>query len=222
MPSVAGCGRAGAADMVLSNGVVYTPDRRRLARAVAVRGARIAEVGAVAEVAALIGPTTSVIDLRGAMVLPGFIDAHAHVSAAASLFCEAQLFGEPREAYPGIVREFAAAHPHAAAVRGAGWNAVLFDNAGPRKEDLDAVDDSRPVVLVDQDGHALWVNSQGLALAGIGRDTPDPRGGVIERDPTTGEPSGRSARRPPTSSPTGCPTTRSPSTSGASRPFRTT
>jgi hypothetical protein len=190
LASVADCGRAAAADTVLSNGVVYTPDRRRLARAVALRDSRIAQVGAVAEVAALVGPRTSVIDLRGATVLPGFIDAHAHVSAAASVFCGARLFGAPRAAYTAILRKFAAAQPHAAAVRGGGWNALLFDDGGPRKEDLDAVDDSRPVALVDQDGHALWVNSQALALAGIGRDTPDPRGGVIERDPTTGEPSG--------------------------------
>jgi predicted amidohydrolase YtcJ len=67
---------------------------------------------------------------------------------------------------------------------------VLCDAAGPRKEDLDAIEATRPVALVDQDGHALWVNSRGLALAGIGPDTPDPRGGVIERDPRTGEPSG--------------------------------
>ncbi len=191
MADVAGAARTGPADTILTNGVVYTPGRRRRpARAVAVRDGRIVAIGANAELAALAGPATSVVDVRGAMVLPGFIDAHAHVSAAVSLLYEAQLFGERREAYAGIVGRFAAAHPRAAAVRGAGWNPVLFDRTGPRKEELDAVEASRPVALVDQDGHALWVNSRGLSLAGIGRETPDPRGGVIERDPATGEPSG--------------------------------
>ncbi len=191
MPGAAGAGRARAADTVLTNGVIFTPDRqRRPAQALAVRDGRIAMVGADAEVGGLVGSGTSVIDVGGAMVLPGFIDAHAHVSAAVSLFSEARLSGEPRAAYCGIVADFAAAHPQAAAVRGTGWSAVLFDALGPRKEELDAIDDSRPVALVDQDGHALWVNSRALALAGIGRDTPDPRGGVIERDPLTGEPSG--------------------------------
>ena len=100
MPGAAGAGRARAADTVLTNGVVFTPDRqRRPAQALAVRDGRIALVGADAEVGGLVGSGTSVIDVGGAMVLPGFIDAHAHVSAAVSLFSEARLSGEPRAAY---------------------------------------------------------------------------------------------------------------------------
>ena len=170
-----GVGGVSAADTVLTNGVVYTPDRRRRpAQALAVRGGRIVAVGAGAEIAALVGPATRVIDAGGGAVLPGFIDAHAHACDAVSLLYEAQLFGAPRREYAGIIAEFAAAHPEAAAVRGAGWSAVAFEAAGPRKEELDAVCDSRPLAMVDQDGHALWVNSRALALAGIGPDTPTP------------------------------------------------
>ena len=93
----------------------HRPDqRRRLPAAPAVatrwsgRGARRLRraVGARAEVAELVGPTTRTIDLRGATVLPGFIDAHAHVSAGVTLLCEAQLSGEPREAFPASSPSF--------------------------------------------------------------------------------------------------------------------
>jgi predicted amidohydrolase YtcJ len=95
-----------------------------------------------------------------------------------------------REEYLDAVRRFAEAHPEKEAIRGSGWSNALFPVTGPKKEDLDAIVSDRPVQLTSGDAHSSWVNSKALEMAGITRDTPDPVGGIIERDPSSGEPSG--------------------------------
>ena len=180
------------ADLVLKNGAVYTvDDARSRAEAVAVRDGVFLYVGTNKGAARFIGKGTRVTDLGGKLVLPGFIDAHCHPSGAVEQFGAVALFGLGSVAeYQKAVREFRAAHPRLEVVRGSGWSNTLFDGNGPRKEALDAVVADIPAALSSEDGHSTWVNTKTLELAGVTKDTRDPPGGVIERDPKTGEPSG--------------------------------
>jgi hypothetical protein len=180
------------ADWVLRNGAVYTVDANRSwAQSLAIGGGAILYVGDDSGVEPFVGPESEVIELGGKMVLPGFIDSHSHpsgalISAVAVDLSEARTL----EDYLEGVRSFAEAHPEKKAIRGAGWSNALFPVTGPKKEDLDAVVSDRPVALTSGDWHSSWVNSNALELAGISMDTEAPEGGVIERDPKTGEPTG--------------------------------
>ena len=93
------------------------------------------------------------------------------------------------DAYERIIAEYAAANPDAPWILGGGWYMDVFPGGTPTKEALDAIVPDRPAFLTNRDGHGAWVNSRALELAGITRDTPDPRDGRIERNPD-GEPSG--------------------------------
>jgi hypothetical protein len=180
------------ADLVLKNGDIYTVDAARSrAEAVAVKDGLFLFIGTNKGVARFVGKNTQVMDLGGKLVLPGFIDAHCHPSAAVEQFGAVALFGLRSIAdYQKAVREFIAAHPGLSVVRGGGWSNTVFDGNGPLKEALDAVVANLPAALSSEDGHSTWVNTKTLGLAGVTKDTRDPPGGVIERDPKTGEPSG--------------------------------
>jgi hypothetical protein len=180
------------ADWVLKNGAIYTVDASRTwTQALAVSGRRIAYVGADGGVEPFVGAKTRVIDLQGRMVLPGFFDSHAHPPAALDMVLSVNLYPlASLEAYRERVVEFAAKNPTRPVVRGAGWTNALFPLTGPGKRLLDELVSDRPVCLCSEDGHSYWVNSKALEMAGITRDMPNPEGGVIERDPATGEPHG--------------------------------
>ncbi len=179
------------ADLILTNGVVYTVDPARSRHAaVAVRGGRIVCVGSAADVAALAGRRTTVVDVAGHFVLPGFIDAHMHPKYATGELFEVYLGGCRSVAEClGAVGHLAAAHPEYPAVRGWGWTPTGVREGEMTAAALDAVVPDRPVVLADDSVHTHWVNSVMLNMAGITRDTPDPEGGAIERLPD-GSPSG--------------------------------
>ncbi len=181
-----------AADLVLTNAAVYTADAQETrATAVAVRGGTIVYVGSAAGAAVQVGPVTRILDMGGRLVLPGFIDSHAHpVSAAGALFGVNLQGAGSIEAYQKAVAAFAGTHPGAPAIRGAGWSNTLFPKTGPDRALLDAMVGDIPVVLSSEDGHSVWVNSIALERAGITEKTPAPPGGVIERDPRTGRPLG--------------------------------
>jgi hypothetical protein len=179
------------ADLILTNGVVYTVDAvRSRHEAVAVRGGRITHVGSAADVAALAGRRTTVVDLGGRLVLPGFIDAHMHPKCSTCELFEVDLGGcRSLAECLAAVERLAAAHPEYPAVRGWGWTPTAVREGEMTAAALDAVVPDRPVVLADDSVHTHWVNSVMLDMAGIARDTPDPDGGAIERLPD-GSPSG--------------------------------
>ena len=181
------------AQRVFKNGFIYTVDSTSsAASAVAIRGGKFVYVGTNAGVRRFIGPKTRVVDLKGKMALPGFIDSHMHFTngGIADLY-ELQIpQGMPTADYAGFIKTFADAHPDLAAIRGWGWDIAAYVLHGPLKETLDAVVSDRPVAIQDSSLHLLWCNSKALELAGITKDTPDPPYGHIERDPVTGEPSG--------------------------------
>src|SRR3990172_7336392 len=186
------CSTGPKADWVLRNGAIFTVDSTgSRALSLAVGGGKILYVGDDAGAEAFVGPESQVIELEGKMVLPGFIDSHSHPSGALIQVVAVSLYDlSSLEQYLDAVRRFAQENPEKEAIRGSGWSNALFPLTRPMKEDLDAVVSDRPVQLGSGDGHSSWVNSKALELAGITRDTPDPEGGVIERDPSTGEATG--------------------------------
>ncbi|MBF0500679.1 MAG: amidohydrolase [Candidatus Riflebacteria bacterium] len=180
------------ADIVFRGGFVYSPgwgSPRPLA--VAVSGGRIVFVGPETDLKPFVGLRTETIDMHGKLLLPGFHDAHLHPLIGALDMLECALQGvQGVDAYLENVREYAVKHSDKPFIRGSGWLYNAFPPSGPTKQLLDAVVPDRPVFIKAIDGHSAWVNSKALMIAGITRDTPNPTGGLIERDATTGEPSG--------------------------------
>jgi len=178
-----------SADLVFTGGTVRVSGRRTAA-AVAIRGSRIVAVGPGADLAALIGPGTEVVELRGRAVLPGFVDAHVHPThgGMSLIRCELRGAGSAAEAASRVAR-YAAEHPDEEWITGGGWEMSWFPGGTPRRELLDAVVADRPVYLPNRDAHGAWVNSMALELCGIDARTPDPNDGRIERDPD-GSPQG--------------------------------
>jgi predicted amidohydrolase YtcJ len=179
------------ADLAFVNGPVYTVDAARSwARAVAVKGGRILTVGSDDDVRERIGSHTEVIDLAGRMLLPGFQDAHIHPpgSGLEMLRCNlSELY--TMDDYRRVIAAYATDNPDTPWIKGGGWYMDVFPGGAPTKAALDAIVSDRPAFLTNRDGHGAWVNSRALELAGITRETPDPRDGRIERT-ADGEPSG--------------------------------
>ncbi|WP_183192804.1 amidohydrolase [Brevibacillus nitrificans] len=182
-----------AAELILTNGNVYTVDKAHSkAEAVAVKDGKILYVGSVAGAAAFNGVDTKVIDLKGKMVLPGFIDSHAHAYLMAeSLFWLDVTNLSTLEEYAQAIKDYVKEHPESKQLRGVGWKRELIETSGlGPKEWLDQIVPDMPVVFISSSHHDLWVNSKALENAKINKLTPDPQGGIIERDPKTGDPTG--------------------------------
>ncbi|MGH9941850.1 MAG: amidohydrolase [Pyrinomonadaceae bacterium] len=181
------------ADLVIVNANVRTMDRQRpLAEAVAIYGNRIAAVGSSAEIRALAGPRTKVIDARAALVLPGFNDSHVHFLDGGAHLASVQLrdAATPREFAERIGR-FAERTPKGRWITGGDWDHERWAGAPlPTKELIDRLTPDHPVFVNRLDGHMSLANSVALRLAGVTKETKDPPGGLIVRDPRTGEPTG--------------------------------
>jgi len=183
---------APAADLVFRHGAVYTVDAARSwASAVGVQDGRIVYVGSDSLPPGLIGPNTEVVNLQGQMLLPAFQDGHVHPIDSGVELGDCTLSDlTTATAIVDSIRACARAHPDWSWIRGGGWQLPVFKDANPSKALLDQAVPDRPVLLYAADGHSAWANSKALALAKIGKDTPDPPHGRIERDPVTHEPSG--------------------------------
>lgn len=156
--------------------------------ALLVRGGRVAAAGTEAEVRAAALPGARVEDLGGAVVTPGLVDAHVHLTMWALARRRVEL-GGARTVAEGVERVRAAAASGSGWIRGLGWDVHRWGGL-PTREALDAAAPERPVYLESHDIHAAWVNSAALRACGIDASTPDPEGGTIVRDPATGEPTG--------------------------------
>jgi predicted amidohydrolase YtcJ len=180
------------ADLLLTGGPLLLPDgSTRAGWAVAVAGGRISGLGPHDQVAEQAGSGTEVVDLVGRLLLPGFVDAHAHPlwGGLERLTCD--LLEAPRTvaAYQAVVAATAAAHPDRPWITGGGWSFEAFPGGVATCAMLDAVVPDRPVVLFNRDHHGVWANTAALAVAGVDEHTPDPPDGRIERD-AFGRPSG--------------------------------
>ncbi|TVQ65604.1 MAG: amidohydrolase [Balneolaceae bacterium] len=124
------------------------------------------------------------IDGEGRTMLPGLIDAHAHVMGLGMRELDLDITGlTSLEQTLEIIAEFAETNTESEWIIGRGWNQVLWNGSDfPAATDLDQVVSDRPVYLTRIDGHAAWVNTLALEMAGIDRDTPDMQGGAILRD----------------------------------------
>src|SRR5687767_3557832 len=167
--------------LAIVNARVWTGDPRRpWADAIAVTGDRISAVGSSAEVSKLARPTTRVIDAKGGMVVPGFIDAHVHFVEGGFGLTSVQLKdARTREEFVRRIKEHAAKLPVGAWMLEGNWDNQNWGGELPRKEWIDSVTPNTPVFLQRGDGHSHLANSAALRAAGITRDTREVPGGEI-------------------------------------------
>ncbi|MBW2154778.1 MAG: amidohydrolase [Deltaproteobacteria bacterium] len=186
------------ADLILTNGTIITVDTdNTTAQAVAVRDGKIIKVGTGDEMAALTGKNTKIIDLEGKTLVPGFNDSHMHSVATGDFLHSLDLIDAAAELNPTIKDLQERIREKVEKARKGEWiggrNYVpeeMAEKRWPSREELDVVSPDNPVIIMIRGYHAHAVNSRALELAGITKDTPDPEGGVIDRDPATGEPTG--------------------------------
>lgn len=188
------CSEAPVADLVLLNGKLVTVDKSMPgASAVAVAGNRILAVGTDNEIRRHIKDgATRVIDLKGRTALPGFNDSHAHIISVGSALEKVDLSGvDSFEEFARRVKERVAVSKPGEWIEGRGWDQSLLPGlAWPTRQLIDSISPENPVVLSRTDSHSRLVNSVVLKMSGITKETPDPEGGQILRDPSTGEPTG--------------------------------
>jgi predicted amidohydrolase YtcJ len=181
------------ADMVLLNGSFWTVDSTLpRAEALAVDGDRILRVGRTADIKKLVGRKTRVIDLQGAMALPGFIDCHTHFLKGGFALSSIQLRDvTTREEFVRRVEAKAQELEDGEWILEGSWDHEQLNPVElPRKEWIDAVSPKNPVCVSRYDLHMVVVNSLALEIGGITKATKSPDGGEIQKDPVTGEPTG--------------------------------
>jgi len=179
------------ADLILTNAEVYTANAKAsFAEALAIRDGKFIAVGKASDIMRLQGNKTKVVNLQGNQVLPGFIDNHNHIFEAASEAggtCELSPEATPSEQIPYLQDCLKNSVPEQWLI---GWghtiDLTLSEEAHYSPlEIIDQVFRDRPVIIMEQTSHSMWVNSVALELAGITTETPDPQGGKIMKDPKT-------------------------------------
>jgi predicted amidohydrolase YtcJ len=182
-----------APDLIIVNAVIHTMDPNQpLAEAVAIYGNRIIAVGSSRDLKKLAASSTRLIDAKKRLVLPGFNDAHTHFLSGGFQLSSVDLrnANTPKE-FAERIRSFAAKLPKGRWITGGDWDHERWPEAKlPTKELIDSFTADTPVFVNRLDGHMALANSLALKLAGVTRQTLDPPGGVIVRDPKTGEPTG--------------------------------
>lgn len=203
-------GGSRTADLILTNGRVYTLDWGEPAldgtpsgdapygaagwhpdaEAVAIRNGRIIFVGGNDEVERYLGPDTITRDLDGATVLPGLVDSHVHVNELAQNISRIDLRGlnTEREILDGL-QEASGDVPAGEWIIGYGWDEGLWANRYPDNQHLSEIFPDNPVLIDGLHGFGVWANRLAVELAGITPDTESPSGGEILRD-RTGNPTG--------------------------------
>lgn len=173
--------QAPEADVILHQGEFYTPNG--WAQAIAIQNGVIIAVGDQADVDAHRTERTRVVDLAGAAVFPGLHDMHVHPMGAGLMQFQC-LFpqGSTRQEIAATVEACAARRASGEWIVGGQWDAASFGPDAMDRAVLDAAAPNNPVALMDISAHSLWVSSRALEIAGITASTPNPPGGIIERD----------------------------------------
>ncbi len=177
--------------LLFVNGDVHTMDPRRpRVEAACVRGNTITAVGTSRDVLSWKERGDRVIDLRGRPLLPGFIDAHAHILSYALGRRRLRLERMGKDMVLKGVQDAARRQPRGSWILGRGWNHHLWaPKVLPHRRELDRIAPEHHVSLVSHDGHAIWANTRAIEAAGVDRMRKDPPGGQIVRD-EDGSPSG--------------------------------
>ena len=186
------------ADLVLTNGKVVTvEDELPEAQAIAMRGDRIIALGRAADMQPFVGPGTQVVDLKGQLVIPGFVEGHAHFTGVGEAQLNLKLM--PTTSWEQIVSMVGDAAKGAKPgewIIGRGWHQEKWTSRPspnvegfPTHASLDAVSPGNPVLLTHASGHASFVNAKAMEVSDINRSTPDPPGGEILKD-AAGNPTG--------------------------------
>lgn len=179
------------ADLVLRGGKIVTVDPAKPeAQALAVTGDTISAIGSAQEIQPYIGPNTRVIDLHGALATPGFIDAHVHFTGVGEAARNLKL--ATAKDWDDIVRMVGDAAKKARPgewILGRGWHQEKWSQPPspsvegfPLHDALSKVSPDNPVWLTHASGHAGFANAKAMAVAGVTKATPDPKGGKILRD----------------------------------------
>jgi predicted amidohydrolase YtcJ len=207
---IASATRGGPADIILTNGQIYTMDPAHpWATSIALRGDSILALAYAAappnpnpptgpqphgadDLKSFRGRATRIIDLHGQFAMPGFNDAHMHLAEAAYARTAITLVATTSLAdFEQRIRVNISFYRPGDWIVGYGWDHTVWPRkVFPTREDLDAVSTTNPIFCTRIDGHVAVANSRALAIAGINSKTPDPPAGRIERDPKTGEPTG--------------------------------
>lgn len=180
------------ADLIVVNANVRTMDAAKpKAEAFAVIGNKIAAVGTNAEIRALSGANTKVLDVGGKLVIPGFNDSHIHfMDGGAGLSSVDLRDAKSPQEFAERIKNFAAKLPKGRWILNGNWDHENWTPANlPTKELIDAATPDNPVFINRLDGHMALANSLALKLAGVDKNTKDVPGGEIVRDPS-GNPTG--------------------------------
>jgi predicted amidohydrolase YtcJ len=180
------------ADLLLLNANIITMNPRQpFAEAVAILDGRISWVGSTSEAKTSFRNVADTMDLGGATVLPGVIDAHAHLMSLGESFLKLDLKGVATpEEVARRVKEKAATLKSGEWILGWGWDEGKWAAQYPTHELLTEAAPTNPVFLTGLHSFAAWANKRALLVAGIHKDTRDPENGKILRDEKTGEPTG--------------------------------
>jgi predicted amidohydrolase YtcJ len=183
---------------IYTNGDIVTMDAQRpSAQAVAIRDGKIIAVGDRNEVQALTGNNAQLIDLDGGTLLPGFIDAHGHITYTALNLAAANVSSPPVGTANTVADVVELLKVHAANTESESWvigwgydDSLLAEKRHPTRADLDQVSTTRPVAIRHVSGHFVSCNTPCLAVAGVNAQTLDPAGGIIRRLEGGKEPDG--------------------------------
>ncbi|MDR4887864.1 amidohydrolase [Fredinandcohnia sp. QZ13] len=175
------------ADIVFMNGEVVTvDDDNSVVESVAVKGNHLIAVGSNQEIQEYISYETNVIDLHGKSVLPGFIDAHLHLTIYGTNLLGVSCIEPHIQSLEDIfidLQKKAEETPKGQWVRAWGFNeSKLKENRFPTRQELDKVSTDHPIVIIRTCNHTSIANSRALEIAGITEDTVNPEGGIIGRD----------------------------------------
>lgn len=174
------------------NGKIYTVnDDLTIAQAVIVQNGKIIFVGNNSEAQKIIDSKTEIIDLKGKLMLPGFIDNHTHFISGGFYLLGLNLrTAKSTDEFKSLLKKYVESHK-GKWITGGNWDHESWETKDlPRKEMIDSYTPNTPVFIDRFDGHMALANSYALKLAGITKNTISPEGGTIVKDPKTGEPTG--------------------------------
>ena len=190
LSSFVSCTQHQTADRIYVNAKIWTGDSANdRATSIAVKDSAIIYVGN--DYNAYKGSSTQIIDVDGKMIVPGFIDNHTHFLSGGYQLASVNLRNaQSQQGFISTLKAYSIAHNDDRWIQGGDWDHEAWGGNLPTKSWIDSVTGNHPVFINRYDGHMALANSIALKLAGINKNTSNPAGGEIVRDPKTGEPTG--------------------------------